>query len=91
MNRIDQRIQEVTTLVDEGLQKHSLAHKSAIRIRELGECNRQLLDAANYTLLALDTMTSEQFSKGADKPARERLWAAIQKAREITWVRKGKP
>ncbi len=85
MNRIDRRIQEVTTLVDQGLQKHSLAHKSALRIRELEECNREMLGALEAI------MAVSFFDKWLEtQPAYEQARAAIEKAREITWVRKGK-
>ncbi len=87
MNRIDQRIAEVTTLVDEGLQKHSLAHKSAIRIRELEEINREMLEALNTVMECFwefHGITNRQ------RDAMVKVEAAIEKAREITWVRKGK-
>jgi hypothetical protein len=40
----------------------------------------ELLQAAKMTLALLDNMTSEAFSLGADKPAREGLRAAIAQA-----------
>lgn len=39
-----------------------------------------LLEAAKMTLAMLDNMTTEAFSMGADKPAREALRAAIAQA-----------
>ena len=39
-----------------------------------------LLAACEATLSLLDHMTTDAFSKGADKPARDRLRAAIAKA-----------
>ncbi len=40
----------------------------------------ELLAALQYWLRAIDSMTTEEFSRGADKPCRDRAAAAIAKA-----------
>ncbi len=46
----------------------------------LQEDNLELLDACCFTLNLLNDMTSEDFSKGEDKPARDKLTKAIRHA-----------
>lgn len=41
---------------------------------------KELLEAARLTLELLDEMTTEEFSLGADKPARVALRAAVDHA-----------
>jgi len=44
-------------------------------------CHDELLEACRLTLDILDNITTDNFSKGGDKPAREALEQAIAKAK----------
>ena len=56
--------------------------KSAKKGRAISaKAAKELLKAARLTLELLDDMTTDDFSLGADKPARDALSAAIKRAR----------
>ena len=46
------------------------------------EANTNLLEACQFTLQELNSMTTDEFSKGADKKARRKLEVAIAQAKE---------
>ncbi len=46
-------------------------------IKDLEFDNENLLEACQFTLNILNELTSEQFSRGEDKPARDKLEDAI--------------
>ena len=52
-------------------------------VRELRAQNAELLEALEFALSELSDMTTDQFSKGADKQALERMAEAIRKQKAM--------
>ena len=50
------------------------------RVARATAAHRELLHAARAVLDRLETMTTEQFSRGEDRPDRERLRAAVDRS-----------
>ena len=63
--------------------EQAVAKNTVDRIVELESINAELLEALEFALSELSDMTTDQFSKGADKQALERMAEAIRKQKAM--------